>query len=53
VDLFWRAHMQPPSRRGETYKIGVSGLLELLLGAVTDVGIYRQSVKALEGSKTR
>ena len=34
-----------PSHGGETYEIGVSGLLELLLGGVTNVGIWRESVE--------
>jgi len=36
--MFGYAQMQP-SDCGETYEIGVGGLLELLLGAVTDVRI--------------
>jgi hypothetical protein len=28
-----------PARGGETYEVGVGGLLELLLGAVTDVRV--------------
>jgi hypothetical protein len=34
-----------PARCGETYEIRVGGLLELLLGAVTRVGIWRLSVE--------
>lgn len=36
------------SLRG-TYKIGVGSLLELLLGAVPNVGIYTRSVERAEG----
>jgi hypothetical protein len=37
--MFWRAHLQPFTLRGP-YKVFVGGLLELLLGTVTNVCIW-------------
>jgi hypothetical protein len=46
VDVTCCGHLQPALRG--TYKVRVGGLLELLLGAATDVRIWTPSVTAVE-----
>jgi len=52
VDGLRDGHLQP-SRCGGTYKVGVGGLLELLLGAVADVRIWELSVNEMPPRHTR